>query len=113
MARLRKHCLWQRDGPVSRLLGIIPIETLRHALIVPNNFSGGVFGGFINDTIGWRYAFYIQVPFIIGKSPAQVFRKAYNVTPDLGLDSLHANSYSRRHNGIPVNRRTNQGNGHV
>ena len=26
---------------------------------------GGVFGGFINDTIGWRYAFYIQVPFII------------------------------------------------
>ena len=26
---------------------------------------GGVFGGFINDRIGWRYAFYIQVPFII------------------------------------------------
>ena len=26
---------------------------------------GGVFGGFINDTIGWRYAFYIQVPFIL------------------------------------------------
>lgn len=26
---------------------------------------GGVFGGWINDTIGWRWAFYIQVPFII------------------------------------------------
>lgn len=26
---------------------------------------GGVFGGFINDTIGWRYAFFIQVPFIV------------------------------------------------
>lgn len=26
---------------------------------------GGVFGGFINDQIGWRYAFYIQVPFIL------------------------------------------------
>lgn len=26
---------------------------------------GGVFGGFIHDRIGWRYAFYIQVPFII------------------------------------------------
>ena len=26
---------------------------------------GGVFGGFINDHYGWRYAFYIQVPFII------------------------------------------------
>lgn len=26
---------------------------------------GGVFGGFIHDQIGWRYAFYIQVPFIL------------------------------------------------
>lgn len=26
---------------------------------------GGVFGGWINDTYGWRYAFYIQVPFIV------------------------------------------------
>lgn len=26
---------------------------------------GGVYGGFLNDTIGWRWAFYIQVPFII------------------------------------------------
>ena len=26
---------------------------------------GGVFGGFIHDRIGWRYAFYIQVPFIV------------------------------------------------
>jgi MFS family permease len=26
---------------------------------------GGVFGGFINDKLGWRYAFYIQVPFIV------------------------------------------------
>ncbi|KAK4957927.1 hypothetical protein LTR10_004350 [Elasticomyces elasticus] len=26
---------------------------------------GGVFGGAINDSIGWRWAFYIQVPFII------------------------------------------------
>ena len=26
---------------------------------------GGVFGGYIHDRIGWRYAFYIQVPFIV------------------------------------------------
>lgn len=26
---------------------------------------GGVFGGAINDHLGWRYAFYIQVPFIV------------------------------------------------
>ena len=26
---------------------------------------GGVFGGFINDHLSWRHAFYIQVPFII------------------------------------------------
>jgi len=26
---------------------------------------GGVFGGYINDKLGWRWAFYIQVPFIV------------------------------------------------
>ncbi|PLN75849.1 MFS multidrug transporter [Aspergillus taichungensis] len=26
---------------------------------------GGVFGGWINDTLGWRWAFLIQVPFIV------------------------------------------------
>lgn len=26
---------------------------------------GGVFGGFMNDRLSWRWAFYIQVPFII------------------------------------------------
>lgn len=26
---------------------------------------GGLFGGFIHDQIGWRWAFYIQVPFIV------------------------------------------------
>lgn len=26
---------------------------------------GGVLGGFINDRLGWRWAFYIQVPFIV------------------------------------------------
>ncbi|KAK3713170.1 hypothetical protein LTR37_008603 [Vermiconidia calcicola] len=26
---------------------------------------GGLFGGFIHDQYGWRYAFYIQVPFIL------------------------------------------------
>ncbi|KAH9838824.1 multidrug resistance protein fnx1-like [Teratosphaeria destructans] len=26
---------------------------------------GGVFGGYIHDTLGWRWAFYIQVPFIV------------------------------------------------
>lgn len=26
---------------------------------------GGVFGGYINDRLGWRYAFYIQLPFIV------------------------------------------------
>ncbi len=26
---------------------------------------GGVFGGAIHDSIGWRYAFFIQVPFIV------------------------------------------------
>lgn len=26
---------------------------------------GGIFGGFVHERIGWRYAFYIQVPFIV------------------------------------------------
>lgn len=26
---------------------------------------GGVFGGWINDTLGWRWAFYIQVPLLV------------------------------------------------
>ncbi|KAI5807406.1 major facilitator superfamily domain-containing protein [Peziza echinospora] len=26
---------------------------------------GGLFGGFINDTLGWRWAFILQIPFII------------------------------------------------
>ncbi|KAK4507018.1 hypothetical protein PRZ48_000752 [Zasmidium cellare] len=26
---------------------------------------GGVYGGFINDRLGWRYAFLIQIPFIV------------------------------------------------
>ncbi|KXL46306.1 hypothetical protein M433DRAFT_144085 [Acidomyces richmondensis BFW] len=26
---------------------------------------GGVFGGFVHDRLGWRYAFYVQVPFIV------------------------------------------------
>lgn len=26
---------------------------------------GGVFGGFLNDRLSWRWAFYIQVPFIV------------------------------------------------
>jgi hypothetical protein len=45
-----------------------------------------VFGGFINDTIGWRYAFYIQVPFIIGTLPT------YNVISRLSIDGPHTNS---------------------
>jgi MFS family permease len=34
---------------------------------------GGVFGGYINDTIGWRWAFYIQVPFIVVAGIAAYF----------------------------------------
>lgn len=34
---------------------------------------GGVFGGGINDSLGWRYAFYIQVPFIVIAGVAAIF----------------------------------------
>ncbi|PPJ58944.1 hypothetical protein CBER1_04098 [Cercospora berteroae] len=47
---LRKRGLWQGIGNVVFGSGM---------------GLGGVFGGWINDTYGWRYAFYIQVPFAV------------------------------------------------
>ncbi|KXT08780.1 hypothetical protein AC579_7661 [Pseudocercospora musae] len=47
---LRRRGVWQGMGNIVFGLGM---------------GAGGVFGGFINDTIGWRYAFFIQIPFIV------------------------------------------------
>lgn len=47
---LRKRGLWQGFGNIVFGTGM---------------GLGGVFGGLLNDSIGWRWAFYIQVPFII------------------------------------------------
>ena len=34
---------------------------------------GGILGGFINDRLGWRWAFYIQVPFIVASGILAAF----------------------------------------
>ncbi|KAL8693851.1 MAG: hypothetical protein Q9218_001407 [Villophora microphyllina] len=47
---LRKRGLWQGFGNVFYGIGA---------------GLGGVFGGYINDTLGWRIAFLIQVPFTV------------------------------------------------
>lgn len=47
---LRKRGVWQGVGNVAFGLG---------------SGLGGVFGGLINDSLGWRWAFLIQVPFIV------------------------------------------------
>lgn len=47
---LRRRGLWQGIGNICFGLG---------------SGLGGVFGGWINDTKGWRFAFLIQIPFII------------------------------------------------
>lgn len=47
---LRKRGVWQGIGNIVWGLGM---------------GLGGVFGGYINDTLGWRYAFLIQLPFIV------------------------------------------------
>ena len=47
---LRRRGLWQGFGNLCYGLG---------------SGLGGVFGGWIHDTIGWRWAFLIQVPFVI------------------------------------------------
>ncbi|TKA79273.1 hypothetical protein B0A49_03690 [Cryomyces minteri] len=47
---LRKRGLWQGFGNICFGLG---------------SGLGGVFGGFVNDRIGWRWAFLIQVPFVV------------------------------------------------
>ena len=47
---LRKRGVWQGIGNIVFGLGM---------------GLGGVFGGFVNDRVGWRYAFWIQVPFIV------------------------------------------------
>lgn len=46
---LRKRGVWQGIGNICFGLGM---------------GLGGVFGGWINDTLGWRWAFLIQVPFV-------------------------------------------------
>lgn len=47
---LRKRGLWQGIGNICYGVG---------------SGTGGVFGGWINDTWGWRWAFLIQIPFIV------------------------------------------------
>lgn len=47
---LRKRGVWQGIGNICFGVG---------------SGLGGVFGGWINDTLGWRWAFLIQVPFIV------------------------------------------------
>lgn len=47
---LRKRGIWQGIGNICFGAGM---------------GLGGVFGGWINDTLGWRWAFLIQVPFVV------------------------------------------------
>ncbi|KAB8263880.1 major facilitator superfamily domain-containing protein [Aspergillus pseudonomiae] len=47
---LRKRGVWQGFGNICYGAG---------------GGLGGVFGGWINDTLGWRWAFLIQVPFVV------------------------------------------------
>lgn len=47
---LRKRGVWQGIGNIVFGLGM---------------GLGGVFGGYISDNYGWRYAFWIQLPFIV------------------------------------------------
>lgn len=47
---LRKRGVWQGIGNVAFGLG---------------SGLGGLFGGLVNDSLGWRWAFLIQVPFIV------------------------------------------------
>ncbi|KAK9318566.1 major facilitator superfamily domain-containing protein [Lipomyces starkeyi] len=42
---------------------------------------GGVFGGFITDALGWRWAFLLQVPFIVVSSAAIYFNLKSKPTP--------------------------------
>ncbi|KAF9890193.1 hypothetical protein FE257_006105 [Aspergillus nanangensis] len=67
---LRKRGVWQGIGNICYGAG---------------SGLGGVFGGWINDTLGWRWAFLIQVPFVVVscilviftvKVPAKVTEKA-------------------------------------
>ena len=50
LVSLRRRGLWQGYGNVVFGLGMS---------------LGGVVGGWLNDTLGWRWAFLIQVPFIV------------------------------------------------
>lgn len=47
---LRRRGLWQGIGNICFGLG---------------SGLGGVFGGWINDTRGWRFAFLVQIPFVV------------------------------------------------
>ncbi|KAL4896167.1 MFS general substrate transporter [Aspergillus ambiguus] len=47
---LRKRGVWQGIGNICYGAG---------------SGLGGVFGGWINDTLGWRWAFLIQIPFVV------------------------------------------------
>lgn len=50
MVPLRKRGMWQGLGNICYGVGM---------------GAGGVLGGWMNDTIGWRWAFYIQVPLTV------------------------------------------------
>ncbi|KAL5000127.1 major facilitator superfamily domain-containing protein [Aspergillus recurvatus] len=50
---LRKRGVWQGVGNICFGVG---------------SGLGGVFGGWINDTLGWRWAFLIQIPFVLASA---------------------------------------------
>ncbi|KAI9782803.1 MAG: hypothetical protein M1839_004554 [Geoglossum umbratile] len=56
---LRKRGLWQGVGNICWGLG---------------SGIGGLFGGWINDTWGWRWAFLLQVPFVVLSATLVFFR---------------------------------------
>ncbi|KAI9774102.1 MAG: hypothetical protein M1840_005195 [Geoglossum simile] len=69
---LRKRGLWQGIGNICWGLG---------------SGIGGLFGGWINDTWGWRWAFLVQVPFVV-ISGLLVFLKVNIPTMKVEVPSL-------------------------
>ncbi|KAH0553104.1 hypothetical protein GP486_006705 [Trichoglossum hirsutum] len=69
---LRRRGLWQGIGNICWGLG---------------SGIGGLFGGWINDIWGWRWAFLVQVPFIL-ISTCLVFLKVHVPTKENGTPSL-------------------------
>ncbi|KAK9357382.1 hypothetical protein V1504DRAFT_436798 [Lipomyces starkeyi] len=53
----------------------------RYRLLLYKASLGGVFGGFVTDALGWRWAFLLQVPFIVVSSVAIYFNLKSKPTP--------------------------------